>query len=295
MSWQQWRLKIEPEQQELVEALILEHGALSITLQSATDERVLEPAPGEIKLWHKIQLIALFESTTNTVQLEAQLFEHPLWPTNISSEWEVVADQAWERAWMDGYEPMQFGERLWICPTWAEPPQPDAVNLMLDPGLAFGSGTHETTALCLEFLSRIMKGGEEVIDYGCGSGILALAALKLGAKHVIGIDHDPQAIIASKSNLAVNGLDEDSLQVYLPEEFSEAMADIVVANILAETLIELVADIVKLIKPGAWLAMSGILESQLDAVRNVYAPWICFEEDVVKGDWGLLVGKRQPH
>lgn len=292
MTWKQWRLDIEPDKQELVEALLLEHGALSITLQSAADELVLEPAPGEVKLWHKLQIIALFEADTDCKVLEKQLKAHPHWPNTIMSSWEELQDQVWERAWMDDFVPMQFGDRLWICPSWAEPPEPSAVNLMLDPGLAFGSGTHATTALCLRFLDRMVKGGETIIDYGCGSGILALAALKLGAKHVIGIDHDPQAIIASMANLEANGLDPSALEVYLPKDFSATTADIIVANILAETLIDLVDEIVKLIKPDAWLAMSGILESQLDMVQTVYSPWIDFDEPVIQDEWGLLVGKR---
>ena len=294
MSWQQWRLDIEPDKQELTEALLFEHGALSATLQSASDELVLEPNPGEVRLWQQLQLIALFEADTDINLLETNLAQHPLWPGTLKSSWEVVADQAWERAWMADYHPMQFGKRLWICPSWAEPPEPDAVNLMLDPGLAFGSGTHPTTALCLNFLDRVIKGNERVIDYGCGSGILGLAALKLGAKHVAGVDHDPQAILASQANLETNDLSKDSLTVFLPEDFPGDQGDIVVANILAETLIELVEEIVKLIKPGAWLAMSGILESQLNAVQAVYSPWIDFEEPELQEEWGLLFGKRKP-
>ena len=290
MSWQQLRLDIEPDKQELVEALLFEFGAVSVTLQSSTGEVVLEPNPGEVKLWDKLQIIALFEASINTTELEQQLREHPLWPASVVSVWEELAEQVWERAWMDDYQPMQFGERLWICPTWAEPPEPDAVNLLLDPGLAFGSGTHATTALCLQFLDNTIKGGEVVIDYGCGSGILALAALKLGAKHVTGVDHDPQAIIASRANLETNSLDPAALEVYMPDEFTPFTADIVVANILAETLIDLVDEIVKLIKPGAWLAMSGILESQLEMVQRAYSPWITFKQPAIQEEWVLLSG-----
>ena len=293
MAWQQWRLEIEPAKQEVVEAILLEYGAVSITLESAANEQVLEPDPGEVKLWQRLQLVALFEQDADRDKLVKEIATHPLWPGVIRSRWEALEEQVWERAWMVDYEPMRFGKRLWICPSWAEPPEPEAINLMLDPGLAFGSGTHATTALCLEFLDRVICGDEEVIDYGCGSGILSLAALKLGARHVTGIDHDPQAIIASGDNLMTNNIDPEKLTVCLPEEFKPISADIVVANILAETLIGLVDKIVNLIQPGAWLAMSGILESQADQVETIYSPWIEFEKPHIQDEWVLLSGRRK--
>jgi ribosomal protein L11 methyltransferase len=184
---------------------------------------------------------------------------------------EPVPDRDWERAWMERYQPVHVGGRLWICPSWCEPAQPDAVNLVLDPGLAFGSGTHATTRLCLEWL--VEKGCAEavVLDYGCGSGILAIAALLLGARQAVAVDLDPQALIATTDNARRNGVDE-RLRVCQPDQLAGFEADIVLANILSETLIRLRPTLLQHLRPEGSLVLSGILASQADNVQQAYRP-----------------------
>ncbi len=193
---------------------------------------------------------------------------------------------------MDNFHPIQFGERLWICPSWRDIPDPDAVNVLLDPGLAFGTGTHATTALCLKWLESQDLTGKTVVDFGCGSGILGIAAIKLGAERMIGIDIDPQALEASLDNANRNGV-ADKLEVYLPENQPEFSADIVVANILAQPLRELYSVILGLLKPGGKIAMSGILTEQAQSVADVYAPFIELDDIAIEGDWTRVSGTKK--
>jgi len=204
---------------------------------------------------------------------------------------EPLEDKDWEREWMDNFHPMQFGERLWICPSWRDVPDPNAVNVMLDPGLAFGTGTHPTTALCLRWLDGIEMTDKTVVDFGCGSGILALAALKLGAKRVIGIDIDPQALQATKENARRNGV-EDRLDVYLPEDQPELEADVVMANILSGPLLELQSVITNYCKPGGLLVLSGILAEQVTRIEEAYANDITLEPSAIDGEWARVSGKK---
>lgn len=293
MNWIQWRLTIKGQVSEPLEALLLDSGAVSITYQDAANRPVLEPDPGEIRLWDDLILIALYQADVNSREIEGVLSNLPVWQDVRSSQWEVLEDKDWVRAWMDNYHPMQFGESLWICPTNAEPPNPDAINIMLDPGLAFGSGTHPTTALCLEYLEKKIQGGEEIVDFGCGSGILAIAAVKLGAIKAIGTDHDPQAVIASRDNAERNGVSENQFPVFHSDDFHTQPCDGVVANILAETLKHLSTEISELIRPGGWIAMSGILESQIDSVKTVYQKTIDFDQPTILDDWVLLTGTKK--
>ena len=293
MNWIQWRLTIKGQVSEPLEALLLDSGAVSITYQDAANRPVLEPDPGEIRLWDDLILIALYQADVNSREIEGVLSNLPVWQDVRSSQWEVLEDKDWVRAWMDNYHPMQFGESLWICPTNAEPPNPDAINIMLDPGLAFGSGTHPTTALCLEHLEKKIQGGEEIVDFGCGSGILAIAAVKLGATKAIGTDHDPQAVIASRDNAERNGVSENQFPVFHSDDFHTQPCDGVVANILAETLKHLSTEISELIRPGGWIAMSGILESQIDSVKTAYQKTIDFDQPTILDDWVLLTGTKK--
>lgn len=204
---------------------------------------------------------------------------------------EPLEDKDWERAWMDNYHPMSFGERLWICPSWSEPPQPDAVNIMLDPGLAFGTGTHPTTSLCLEWLDQHDVSGLEVIDFGCGSGILAIAAAMLGAKHVWAIDHDPQALIATRSNATQNHV-EAKITVGRPDELPDLESELVLANILAGPLMSLAPILATHTKSGGQLILSGLLAKQAREVTEHYQPWFKMEPPHQKEDWILLEGKK---
>jgi len=292
MNWIQWRLNVAEQNLELLEQSLLDSGAASITYQNAGEHSVLEPDPGEFRLWDDLTLIALFDGTVDTKAIEKNISSLDVWSIVKSSKWELLEDKDWVRAWMDDYHPMQFGRNLWICPTGQQPPQPDATNLFLDPGLAFGTGTHPTTALCLEFLDGAIVGGETIIDYGCGSGVLALAAAKLGAKEIIGVDHDSQAVIATNENAKRNHLDRGHIKVFTPEEFQPFAADGVLANILAATLKQLAPEIVKLVKSGGWIALSGILESQIESVLAAYQPWFDMSEPILMDEWVLLTGTK---
>ena len=205
----------------------------------------------------------------------------------------VFKDQDWTRTWMEDFKPMQFGQRLWVYPSWEEvPEQADKTILLLDPGLAFGTGTHQTTALCLEYLDTHIKHNETVIDYGCGSGILAIAAKKLGAKQVIGIDNDPQAILASNSNAQKNTL-TNNINFYLANEAPIIKADIVIANILASILIMLSSEITQRVKAGGKLVLCGILDDQVNDVINAYQNDFTFTQPQNKDEWVLLIGIKK--
>jgi ribosomal protein L11 methyltransferase len=207
---------------------------------------------------------------------------------------EILEDRDWERAWMEHYRPMQFGRRLWVCPGWLGPPEPGAVNLLLDPGLAFGTGTHPTTALCLEQLDGLALAGRTVVDYGCGSGILALAALKLGAAMALGVDTDPQALSASRENARRNAIATQDLELVPPRDIDsrrwEHVAHVVIANILAGPLVELSDRLLQLLRPGGTLLLSGLLESQSTALCDHYADRIRLHVAGERDSWVCLRG-----
>ena len=298
MSWLELSLTIHATQQTGVESALEDLGALAITLQDANaetpDERaIFEPGVGETPLWNDIVLQALFEAGTDRAGLVHALGElaPELAPDQLN--FREVADQDWSRAWMDTYQPMRFGRRLWIYPWNVEPPNgdPESVVVRLDPGLAFGTGTHPTTALCLEWLDGADVAGKTLIDYGCGSGVLAIAVLKLGAARVIGVDNDEQALTASRVNAERNGV-ADKLDV-CPPEFPPSPADLLVANILAGPLAELAPTFAENIKPGGALALSGILDGQQHELLARYANW--FDDLLVasRDGWLRIDGRRK--
>ncbi|WP_273398082.1 50S ribosomal protein L11 methyltransferase, partial [Actinobacillus porcinus] len=217
MAWIQIRLNSTNERAEAISDFLEELGSVSVTFMDSQDTPIFEPLPGETRLWGNTDVIALFDAETDMTPILTALQESHLLEQGFAYKIEQIEDKDWEREWMDNFHPMKFGQRLWICPTWREVPEPDAVNVMLDPGLAFGTGTHPTTALCLEWLDSLDLEGKTVIDFGCGSGILAIAALKLGAKSAVGIDIDPQAILASRNNAEANGV-ADRLQLFLSDD-----------------------------------------------------------------------------
>jgi len=290
MPWIQLKLNATSENAEDIGELLMESGALSATFTDSHDVPVFEPAPGETRLWGDTDITGLYDATTDMTAVLAQLKQSPLLSDNFALKIEPLEDKDWEREWMDNFHPMKFGERLWICPSWKPVPDPDAVNVMLDPGLAFGTGTHPTTALCLAWLDGQDLQGKVVVDFGCGSGILAIAALKLGAKRVIGIDIDPQAITASRDNAQRNNV-SDQLELYLPADLPEGiLADVLVANILAGPLRELSGNIEALIKDRGLLALSGILEQQADELIEVYGQWFKMDKAEIKEEWARLSG-----
>ena len=274
-------------------------GALSVTLLDAdaatpNEKAVLEPGVGETPLWPEITLVALFEGDTvpELVLHALESFDDAI---DLSqADFRTVADQDWERAWMDQYVPLQFGRRTWIVPWNMDPPPEakDGVIVRLDPGLAFGSGTHPTTALCLRWLDSLVLRGKTVLDFGCGSGILALAALKLGASAAVGVDNDPQALAATADNAERNGVG-DQLQVYLPENEPAATYPVVVANILASALDQLAPLLAARTAPGGVIALSGILHGQHEALLARYAEWFDGLEAVRREDWMRISGRRR--
>lgn len=292
MSWLQAHITIDPARVPLIELLFEQLGAVAVSLHDAADEPMLEPAPGETPLWQANRVTGLFTGDTDADALRIAITQTLSDEIGDGLRLERLGDRDWERAWLDRFRPMRFGRRLWIRPSGHAVEQPDAVVVDLDPGLAFGTGTHPTTALCLRWLDAHDLDGRDVIDFGCGSGILAIAALKLGARHAIGIDHDPQALLATRDNALRNSV-ANALDVEHSEQSGGAAADIVIANILANVLIRLAPKIAGLLRPGAQLVMSGILQHQADEVMRVYAEQIEFEPTETDEDWVLLSGRRR--
>ncbi len=292
MAWLQLHMTMSGKDCSAVESTLEKLGSLSITLADAQDQPFFEPAPGEILLWDEINVTALFDDSTDPHLVHAVM--HDLDGVELKN-WraERLEDEDWERRWMDEFSPIHFGGDLWVCPSWLTPPEPEAINLMLDPGLAFGSGTHETTALCLEWLADNDVNGADVIDYGCGSGILAIAALKLGARHAIGIDIDPQALVASHDNADKNQIARDRFPVYLPGEISPPPCDLMLANILSGPLVELAPTLAPLTKAGGRIVLSGILKEQAENVCEAYAPWFQLDPVAIKGDWCRITGRKK--
>lgn len=291
MPWLQTHLTVDKAQVPLIEQLFEDLGALSVTLEDAADEPMLEPGPGETPLWSATCVSALFSGDTDADVLRMTINQVLNAETSRRLSLEIVEDREWERAWLDNFKPMRFGRRLWICPTGMQVDAPDAVIVSLDPGLAFGTGTHPTTALCLQWLDGAELAGKTVIDFGCGSGILAIAALKLGAARVVAIDHDPQALLATHSNAERNGVAEH-LTLQGSDAPLPAAADVVLANILANVLIGLAADIEPLVGAGGQLVMSGILEDQVSSVIAAYSSHLDFAPTVLQDGWARLDAHR---
>lgn len=293
MSWIQIRLHATPNEVEALENALLAVDALSVTLQDDADQPILEPELGTTPIWDQTQVIGLFDANQNSEKLLANLAECFVLEGGSAlprHKLEIVEDKDWVRAWMDDYHPMAFGERLWVCPSWREPPEANAVNLMLDPGLAFGTGTHPTTALCLRYLDKEVQGNELVVDYGCGSGILGIAALLLGSRHMIGVDIDPQALTATSNNAERNGISSDRFEIYLPDATPVVQADLTVANILAGPLMDLAPHIASLTRSGGKLALSGLLAEQAEEISACYSQWFAMNPPEQLGDWVILTG-----
>lgn len=295
MDWQQITMDLGALDPERVEAVFERHGAASVTLTDAGDRPVLEPAPGETPLWADTRISGLFSADADLDALVADL-ESSLGLAGVPGlRIETLADRAWEREWLRDFGPMQFGRRLWVCPGDAQAPA-GAVVVRLDPGLAFGTGTHPTTAMCLDWLDGLDLDGRRVLDYGCGSGILAIAALKLGARSAVAMDIDPQAVTATECNARHNGVD-GKLSVCSSDAGISGRFDVVVANILAGPLVELAESVITRLSSGGDLALSGILSGQVDRIRAAYAPRIEFDAPAFRSQanqtWARLGGKRR--
>jgi ribosomal protein L11 methyltransferase len=294
MSWLQMNLFVDAARAESLSSRLEDIGACAESLEAASSEPLFgEPGIKDTGLWKRTKLSALFEQTTDMQALLMRL------ATSLAPErlphYEInrIKDQDWSRVWMDRFTPLRFGARLWIVPSWLTPPDPAAVNILLDPGTAFGTGTHATTGLCLEWLAGdALLSGARVIDYGCGSGILAIAAAKLGAVEVWAVDHDPQALIVTRENAEKNAI-AGRVRTCLPDDLSAEPADVVIANILLQPLIDLAPRFARLLLPRGRVGVSGLLVEQLDTCAAAYAPWFVIGESSTHDEWGFLSGVRR--
>ena len=291
MEWRQFVMELGSLEPERVEAVLARNGACAVTLSDAADDPVLEPAPGETPLWSSTRITGLFDADADFAALRADLkadFSLTALPPNRV---EALAEREWEREWLKDFRPMRFGRRLWIAPMEQPVDASGAVVVRLDPGLAFGTGTHPTTALCLEWLDSLDLEGKRVLDYGCGSGILAIAALKLGATAASCVDIDPQALLATRQNAVVNGV-ADKIATFEDAGGIDSAFDVVLANILASTLIERADEIAGKVGTGGAIALSGILHEQAAEVIAAYRPHVNLDLATVRDDWALLTGAR---
>ncbi|MDO4250621.1 MAG: 50S ribosomal protein L11 methyltransferase [Moraxella sp.] len=309
MSWQQLHLQCEQSYVDLAEALLLEEGAVSILLEDAGDEPLFEPLPGEEPLWSQVVLTAVFDThTTNAfsqVNFESIISDIAS-QVNASRFWlSQLDDKDWSREWMQHYQPIALNNNLWIIPEWLQAPNPNAINILIDPGLAFGTGYHATTRLCLDWLSEQDLSDKIVLDYGCGSGILGVAALLLGAKSVLAVDIDPQAIIATQQNAKRNGV-ADRLHTFLPEEFANyrqnnaLQIDLITANILAKPLIGFAPFFAEILPKDGKIVLAGLITSQTEEVMSAYTPYFLMDKPFCydttdDAHWHRLSGIRQAH
>jgi len=289
MPWLQLKVNTTSEHVDALSSFLMELGALSVTFEDAQDQPLFEPPPGETPIWSETIITGLFEATADIEVVADQV--HQQYQDKASAvRTEILEDKDWVREWMDRYQPMQFGKQLWIVPSHHQPPEPEAVNILLDPGLAFGTGTHPTTAMCLEWLADHPPVNQQVIDYGCGSGILAIAAAKLGASHVEAIDNDPQALLATRTNAEANQINQ-----YIEckgVDIAPSACDTLLANILAGPLIGLAKRFSEFTRPGANIVLSGILHEQASDVLQAYQPWFNIALTKEREDWVLLTGQR---
>ena len=291
MSWQQLEVKTTKALQETIELQLVDFGALSIVLEDAADQPILEPALYQTPVWDNLKICALFDAHVDLNPLLLLLEKNHA--DQAVFEITSVKDQDWVSASKDQFKPIQVTDNLIICPSWQQHDETLSVKLVLDPGLAFGTGSHPTTSLCLQQLDQINLKDKTLIDFGCGSGILGIAAILLGAKSVVAIDNDPQAIEATKANARKNHINQAHFTVSLASTVSNLKADIIVANILASPLISLSTQISDSLKEGGQLILSGILKEQVDPVKLAY-PLINFNHIQLEQDWACLIGTKKP-
>ena len=292
MSWLELSVRVTRQNAPLVESLLQNEPVLALTLTDDADDPVLEPGVGETPLWPSVCVTALFVGDTPVEPLTRMLSLLPGVDRPQQVNFRRFEDQQWERAWLDRFQSMQFGSGLWIVPGDTPIPESARYALRLDPGLAFGTGTHPTTHMCLEWMDGHDFGGETVVDYGCGSGVLGIAAAIKGAKTVVCVDNDPQALTATYDNAKRNGV-QDVVRGFSPERFNPQAADVVLANILAGPLLELAPRLGTSVRPGGWLVLSGILEEQAEEVENVYSGEFRGIKKKVMDGWVLITGIKK--
>jgi ribosomal protein L11 methyltransferase len=293
MPWLQLKVQTDKQYVESVSDLMTELGSLSVTYQDAAEQPLFEPPPGETPLWSNTLITGLFEADVDLENVSREL-EKQSGQQITAMRSEILEDKDWVREWMEHYQPMHFGHGLWIVPSHHHPPEPGATNILLDPGLAFGTGTHPTTAMCLAWLAAHPPIGQSVIDYGCGSGILAIAAARLGASQVIAIDNDPQALLATRANAEKNGVHNIIECGGIDFPIVEP-TDCLLANILAGPLIGLVDRFSEICRPGGNIVLSGILEEQSRLVIEAYTRQFSLELAEQQGDWVMLCGQKKPN
>lgn len=291
MPWLQLQITSSPNEANAIESAMMQTGASAVTMEDNADQPIFEPNIGETPLWSATRITGLFEASINTESTLEQ-FKKKYRKELSSCRWHILEDKDWEREWEKNYHPIQCGDDFWICPSWIEPPDKNATNLMLDPGLAFGTGTHPTTFMCLQWIAKQDVSNKDVIDYGCGSGILGIAALLRGAQQAIGVDIDPQALLSTQNNAKANGIAEKSFPVFLPKNAPSQACDLVLANILAGPLVELAPTILALVKPGGSLCLSGVIKSQQQSIIDAYAPALIFDEISQNEEWICLCGSK---
>lgn len=292
MSWIEIHITASADNADLLSDQLTLLGAEAVTFQDAGNEPLYEPAPDTARIWKETIVIGLFNQQQALDPIVAYLENQRIAGSLKQFIVKKVAEEDWVRRSLDQFQPLKFGSRLWICPSWITPPDLNQVNVILDPGLAFGTGTHPTTALCLAWLDAHIQAQNCVIDYGCGSGILAVSALKLGAKQVFAVDHDPQALESTLRNGEQNQFYPPILKTYLPAELPAIQADLLMANILAQPLMELASTFAQLIKPGGKIILSGILANQVPLIRSIYSAWFTLQDAVYKEEWALLAATR---
>lgn len=290
MPWIQITTTVEEALAEPLSDALTDIGAVSVTFAETGEQEIFEPEIGTTPIWDHTKVMGLFDAEVDSTALLLVLSQIMPQITPGAYRVEQIEDKDWIREWMDQFHPMRFGQNLWIVPSWLSAPEPDAVNLLLDPGMAFGTGTHPTTAMCLRWLDQNPPAGQTVIDYGCGSGILAIAAAKLGAMQVQGTDIDPQAIVASNDNAQRNQV---AIQFALVKDFHAQPADCLIANILAGPLKQLAAEFNQHVKSGGQLVLSGLLATQAEDLTTHYRDF-GFELDtlVTQDEWALLAGRK---
>jgi len=291
-SWVQVRVATDDEHAEQVEAVLGDLGAQAVTLEDGGDQPLLEPDPGATPLWQAVTVVGLFTGDADQDRIAATLARLDAGASPLTVHFEDLPDREWRRAWLEDWEPLAFGQRLWVAPFGAAVEADDAIVLRLDPGLAFGTGTHESTALCLEWLDRHAPRDEVVLDYGCGSGILAIAAILLGARAAHGVDIDPQALEATRANAAANAV-ADRIRVHEVDALPAGRYPVILANILAAPLIDLAPSLAGHQQAGDRVVLAGLLADQADAVCAAWRPWYDIDIGGERGSWVRLDGTRR--
>lgn len=288
MNWMQLELLTHKDKVDALSDILTNAGAVAITMEPASSQRVYELDPSHKPMWDEVKLLVLFTADVVPQQIQHQ-FEKQI--DFSTASWKIIVEDDWINKWQEYAKPMLFGDKLWICPSWCEIPDPTANNIILDPEMAFGTGSHATTGLCLDWVANNITPGTTVIDYGCGSGILGIAAARMGATRVYGVDIDPIALEVSDKNAANNNVPQTLFTSHLPDQLPDIKADIVIANILALPLISLATTLAQLLKPHGDIILSGILQEQTEMVIAGYSPW--FEDfNVVNQDGWVRISAR---